>query len=69
MGLKPIFADVDLNTFCVTAENIKKNFKKNKIDSHNSYIRKCFEINQLLNYLKKKNSIIRRLSRVVWLKI
>ena len=24
MGIKPVFADVDLNTFCVTAENIKK---------------------------------------------
>ena len=28
MGLKPIFADVDLDTFCVTAENIKKKFQK-----------------------------------------
>ncbi len=28
MGLKPIFADVDLDTFCVTAENIKKKISK-----------------------------------------
>ena len=24
MGLTPVFADVDINTFCVTAESIEK---------------------------------------------
>ncbi len=28
MGLKPIFADVDLETFCVTADSIKKKISK-----------------------------------------
>ena len=28
MGLKPIFADVDLDSFCVTAENIEKKISK-----------------------------------------
>tara|TARA_B100001057_G_scaffold419202_1_gene438851 strand:+ start:2980 stop:4080 length:1101 start_codon:yes stop_codon:yes gene_type:complete len=28
MGLKPIFADVDIDTFCITAENIRKKITK-----------------------------------------
>ena len=28
MGLKPVFADVDQNTFCVTSEQIKKRISK-----------------------------------------
>ena len=39
MGLKPVFADVNLDTFCTTAEHIKKkNYKKNKINCYNSYL-------------------------------
>ena len=34
MNLKPVFADVDLETFCVDLSSIKKkNYKKNKINS------------------------------------
>ena len=55
MGLKPIFADVDLDTFCVTAENIKKKIsKKTKlIVITHTYGNVC-EINQIVRLSKKR---------------
>ncbi len=55
MGLKPIFADVDLNTFCVTAENIKKKIsKKTKlIVITHTYGNVC-EINPIIKLSKKR---------------
>ena len=42
MNLKPVFADVDLETFCIDLNSIKKkNYKKNKINSCNKHLREC----------------------------
>ena len=40
MGLKPVFADVHLDTFCIDFNSVKKkNNKKNKVNSINQYLR------------------------------
>ena len=56
MGLKPIFADVELDTFCVTAENIKKKItKKTKlIVVTHTYGNVC-ELKPIIDLSKKKN--------------
>ena len=55
MGIKPIFADVDLDTFCITAENIKKKLsKKTKlIVLIHTYGNVC-DLKPIINLAKKK---------------
>ena len=48
LGAKPIFAEVDRDTFLVTSETIKKNLKKNK--SYNS----CFPSRTTCGYRSDK---------------
>ena len=52
MGLKPVFADVDLETFCVTAKNIEKKItlKAQKILKDN---------NISINQIKSKNNTVK----------
>ncbi len=56
MGLKPVFADVDLETFCVTEDSIKKKIsKKTKlIVVIHTYGNMC-DIDQIINLAKRKN--------------
>ena len=55
MGLKPVFADVDLKTFCVTADKIKdKISKKTKlIVVIHTYGNMC-DLSSIINLAKKK---------------
>ena len=59
MGLKPIFADVDLETFCVTAKNISKKItKKTKlIVIIHTYGNMC-DLKPIINLSKKKNIVV-----------
>ena len=56
MGIKPVFADVDPETFCVTAENIKKkiNSKTKLIVVIHTYGNMC-DLNSIIKIAKKKN--------------
>ena len=55
MGLKPVFADVDLETFCVTAKNISEKItKKTKlIVIIHTYGNMC-DLKPIINLSKKK---------------
>jgi perosamine synthetase len=59
MGLKPVFADVDLETFCVTAKNISEKItKKTKlIVIIHTYGNMC-DLKPIINLSKKKNIVI-----------
>ena len=56
MGIKPVFADVDPETFCVTAENIMKkiNSKTKLIVVIHTYGNMC-DLNSIIKIAKKKN--------------
>jgi len=59
MGLKPVFADVDLETFCVTAKNIKKKItKKTKlIVVIHTYGNMC-DLKPIINLSRKKKIVV-----------
>ena len=56
MGVTPVFADVDLDTFCVTAENIKRKLPKNKINSCYTHYGNVCDLKPIIE-LSKKNKI------------
>tara|TARA_Y100000590_G_scaffold470031_1_gene661495 strand:+ start:3941 stop:5041 length:1101 start_codon:yes stop_codon:yes gene_type:complete len=59
MGLKPVFADVDLETFCITAENIKKRItsKTKLIVVIHTYGNVC-DLKPIMKVAKKKRIMV-----------
>ena len=55
MGLKPVFADVDKETFCITTDNIKKQItnKTRLVVIINTYGNVC-DLSPIVNLLKKR---------------
>jgi perosamine synthetase len=59
MGLKPVFADVDLKTFCITADKIKKKItsKTKLIVVIHTYGNMC-DLKPIMNIAKKRRIVV-----------
>ncbi len=59
MGLKPVFADVDINTFCVTADKIKNKItsKTKLIVVIHTYGNVC-DLKPIMNLVKNKRIVV-----------
>ena len=60
-GLKPKFIDVDLNTFSINFETVKKNLsKKTKAIMNINVLGNCSEIDKIQKLAKKKKYFFNR---------